>query len=107
GERYKEALRSRRSLRDQPIRTRCGVSIELQGNIELPGEAAVARERGARGIGLYRTEFLSVNRVVPPSEDEQYETYRRVLEAVSALPVTLRTCDICARERLAEHYSAL
>jgi len=94
GERYKEALRSRRSLRDQPIRTRCGVSIELQGNIELPGEAPVALELGARGIGLYRTEFLYVNRVVPPSEDEQYETYRRVLEAVAPLPVTLRTFDI-------------
>jgi phosphotransferase system enzyme I (PtsI) len=94
GERYKDSLKARRSLRDQPLRTRCGVSIELKGNIELPGEAPIALEQGARGIGLYRTEFLYVNRIVPPTEDEQYETYRRVLEAVAPLPVTLRTFDI-------------
>jgi phosphotransferase system enzyme I (PtsI) len=94
GERYRDALRARRSLRDQPIRTRCGVSIELQGNIELPGEATIALELGARGIGLYRTEFLYVNRLDLPSEDEQYETYRRVVEAMAPLPVTLRTFDI-------------
>lgn len=93
-ERYRDALAVRRSLRDRPIRTRCGTPIELKGNIELPGEAPIALEQGARGIGLYRTEFLYVNRSVPPSEDEQYETYRRVLEAVSPLPVTLRTFDI-------------
>jgi phosphoenolpyruvate-protein phosphotransferase (PTS system enzyme I) len=93
-ERYRDTIAARRSLRDQPIRTRCGTSIELKGNIELPGEAPIALEQGARGIGLYRTEFLYVNRSVPPSEDEQYETYRRVLEAVSPLPVTLRTFDI-------------
>jgi phosphotransferase system enzyme I (PtsI) len=94
GERYRDSLKARRSLRDQPIRTRCGVSVELMGNIELPGEAPIALELGARGIGLYRTEFLYVNRLSPPSEDEQYETYRRVLEAVAPLPVTLRTFDI-------------
>jgi phosphotransferase system enzyme I (PtsI) len=93
-ERYRDAINARRSGRDQPIRTRCGVSVELKGNIELPGEAPIALEQGARGIGLYRTEFLYVNRSVPPTEDEQYETYRRVLEAVSPLPVTLRTFDI-------------
>lgn len=93
-ERYRETVVARRSLRDRPILTRCGTSIELKGNIELPGEAPIALEQGARGIGLYRTEFLYVNRSVPPSEDEQYETYRRVLEAVSPLPVTLRTFDI-------------
>jgi len=94
GERYREAARARRGVSDQPIRTRCGVSIDLQGNIELPGEAPIALELGARGIGLYRTEFLYVNRLDLPSEDEQYETYRRVLEAMAPLPVTLRTFDI-------------
>jgi phosphoenolpyruvate-protein phosphotransferase (PTS system enzyme I) len=94
GDRYRDSLKARRSLRDQPIRTACGVSVELKGNIELPGEAPIALEQGARGIGLYRTEFLYVNRMDPPSEDEQYETYRRVLEAVAPLPVTLRTFDI-------------
>jgi phosphotransferase system enzyme I (PtsI) len=93
-DRYKDSLEARRALRDEPILTRCGVPIELKGNIELPGEAPIALEQGARGIGLYRTEFLYVNRVEPPGEDEQYETYRRVLEVVQPLPVTLRTFDI-------------
>jgi phosphotransferase system enzyme I (PtsI) len=93
-ERHREAQNARRSLKDQPILTACGTSIELKGNIELAEEAPIALEQGARGIGLYRTEYLYVNRKELPSEDEQYETYRRVLEAVSPLPVTLRTFDI-------------
>jgi phosphoenolpyruvate-protein phosphotransferase (PTS system enzyme I) len=93
-ERHREAQNARRSLKDQPILTRCGTSIELKGNIELAGEAPIALEQGARGIGLYRTEFLYVNRKDLPSEEEQYETYRRVLESVSPFPVTLRTFDI-------------
>ncbi|HEY3494290.1 MAG TPA: putative PEP-binding protein, partial [Polyangiaceae bacterium] len=92
--RYKDSLEARRAVRDEPILTRCGVPVELKGNIELPGEAPIALEQGARGIGLYRTEFLYVNRSEPPGEDEQYETYRRVLEVVAPLPVTLRTFDI-------------
>jgi len=93
-ERYRAEQDARRGLRDHPILTRCGVSVELMSNIELPGEALTALEQGARGIGLYRTEFLYVNRRDLPSEDEQYETYRTVLEAVAPLPVTLRTFDI-------------
>jgi phosphoenolpyruvate-protein phosphotransferase (PTS system enzyme I) len=92
--RYRGSQEARRALRDEPILTRCGVPVELKGNIELPGEAPIALEQGARGIGLYRTEFLYVNRTEPPGEDEQYETYRRVLEVVAPLPVTLRTFDI-------------
>jgi len=93
-ERYRAEQDARRGLRDQPIATRCGTPIELLANIELPDEALSALEQGARGIGLYRTEFLYVNRRDLPSEDEQYETYRRVLEAMAPLPVTLRTFDI-------------
>ena len=92
--RFSDVARHRREARDRPIRTKCGVTVELRANIELPSEAEVALEQGARGIGLYRTEFLYLDRTEPPSEDEQYETYRRVLEAVSPLPVTLRTFDI-------------
>jgi phosphotransferase system enzyme I (PtsI) len=80
--------------RDRPAATRCGVTIELKANIELPAEAATALEHGAQGIGLYRTEFLFVDRTEPPSEEDQYLVYRRVLEAVSPRPVTLRTFDI-------------
>jgi phosphotransferase system enzyme I (PtsI) len=66
----------------------------LRANIELPAEADVALAHGAEGIGLYRTEFLYVGRSDAPSEEEQYVTYRHVLEAVAPLPVTLRTFDI-------------
>ncbi len=83
-----------RELTDRPLVTRCGVPVELKANIELPSEAVIALDRGARGIGLYRTEFLYVNRSELPSEEEQFATYRQVLEAVAPLPVTLRTFDI-------------
>jgi phosphotransferase system enzyme I (PtsI) len=92
--RFGEIARHRREARDRPIRTRCGQTVELRANIELPSEAEGALEQGARGIGLYRTEFLYLDRSEPPSEDEQYETYRRVVEVLAPLPVTLRTFDI-------------
>ncbi|HEY2409592.1 MAG TPA: phosphoenolpyruvate--protein phosphotransferase [Polyangiaceae bacterium] len=92
--RFSEMARTRRQARDQPMRTRCGVPIELRANIELPSEAVLAMEQGAHGIGLYRTEFLYVDRSDAPNEDEQYETYRRVVEVLAPLPVTLRTFDI-------------
>jgi phosphotransferase system enzyme I (PtsI) len=83
-----------RELRDRPATTRCGVPISLRANIELPAEAAIAVAQGAQGIGLYRTEFVYVDRSEPPSEDEQYQTYRKVVEELAPLPVTLRTFDI-------------
>lgn len=93
-DKYRDAQKARSLVRDRPVLTRCGQAISLKGNIELPGEAALALDQGAQGIGLYRTEFLYVNRKDLPGEDEQFETYRRVLEAVMPLPVTLRTFDI-------------
>jgi phosphotransferase system enzyme I (PtsI) len=92
--RHQATAQARFKHRDRPVVTRCGVPIDLRANIELPVEAEIALGQGARGIGLYRTEFLYVDRLQPPSEDEHYETYRRVLDAVAPLPVTLRTFDI-------------
>jgi phosphoenolpyruvate-protein phosphotransferase (PTS system enzyme I) len=92
--RFSDVARHRREARDRPIRTRCGQTVELRANIELPSEAEGALEQGARGIGLYRTEFLYLDRTEPPTEDEQYEVYRRVAETLAPLPVTLRTFDI-------------
>jgi phosphotransferase system enzyme I (PtsI) len=80
--------------RDRPAVTSCGTEVHLRANIELPTEADIALTQGAQGIGLYRTEFLYVDRTTPPGEDEQYEVYRRVVEAMAPLPVTLRTFDI-------------
>jgi phosphotransferase system enzyme I (PtsI) len=92
--RFKDIQRLRREARDRPSKLGSGELIELRANIELPGEALAALSHGARGIGLYRTEFLYVDRTEPPSEEEQYDTYRRVAEIMNPLSVTLRTFDI-------------
>jgi phosphoenolpyruvate-protein phosphotransferase (PTS system enzyme I) len=93
-ERYRALTSELRALHDRPATTRCGIHIHLRANIELPTEVDGALAHGAEGIGLYRTEFLYVDRPEPPTEDEQYAVYRRVVETVAPLPVTLRTFDI-------------
>ncbi|HVU01894.1 MAG TPA: phosphoenolpyruvate--protein phosphotransferase [Polyangiaceae bacterium] len=93
-ERHLAIARDRQAWRDRACATSCGVPVEVRANIELPAEAHIAMYEGAQGIGLYRTEFLYVDRSHPPTEDEQYGVYRQVLETVSPLPVTLRTFDI-------------
>lgn len=92
--RFRDTARLRREARDRPITLKSGELIELRANIELPSEALGALSHGARGVGLYRTEFLYVDRSEPPTEEEQYETYRKVAEIMNPLPVTLRTFDI-------------
>jgi phosphotransferase system enzyme I (PtsI) len=80
--------------RDMPCITACGTRISLKANVELPAEATLAIEHGAEGIGLYRTEFLYVDRATLPSEEEQYDVYRAIVQTVSPRPVVLRTFDI-------------
>ena len=80
--------------RDTPCMTACGTRISLKANVELPAEATLAVEHGAEGIGLYRTEFLYVDRATLPSEEEQYAVYRSIVQTVSPRPVVLRTFDI-------------
>ena len=92
--RYQAVAACLRQFKDRPTQTQCGVPIELRANIEFPDEAPIAIQEGARGIGLYRTEFLCLNRSTPPEESEQYGSYRRIVEAVRPLPVTLRTFDL-------------
>ena len=82
------------SARHAPCVTADGVSLALRANVELPAEAILAVDHGAQGIGLYRTEFLYIDRTTQPGEDEQYEVFRAIVEAVSPQPVTLRTFDI-------------
>jgi len=82
------------AARHMPASTRDGVALDLKANVELPAEAILAVDHGARGIGLYRTEFLYIDRTSQPSEQEQYEVYRAIVEAVSPHPTTLRTFDI-------------
>ena len=73
-----------------------GALIELHANIELPQDAAEVKESGATGIGLFRSEFMFLNRNDLPGEDEQFEGYRRVTVAMDGLPVTIRTLDLGA-----------
>ncbi|TAJ16868.1 MAG: phosphoenolpyruvate--protein phosphotransferase [Rugosibacter sp.] len=89
-----------------------GELIELHANIELPQDAERAKEVGADGVGLFRSEFLFMNRDELPDEDEQYEAYRRVVKVFSSKPVTIRTLDIGAdkearalRNRAGDHLS--
>jgi phosphotransferase system enzyme I (PtsI) len=94
---YLSFERSLEELRDLPAVTRDGVRVQLLGNIEFPHEAAHAVEKGAEGIGLYRSEFLYLGRETDPTEDDHYEAYCRVLEALPAgAPLTIRTLDIGA-----------
>ncbi len=79
---------------DLPAETADGVGIRLEANVEFVSEAAGAIACGAMGIGLYRTEFLYINRTDLPGEDEQYEVYRSLVETVAPRPVTVRTFDI-------------
>jgi phosphoenolpyruvate-protein phosphotransferase (PTS system enzyme I) len=84
-------------LRHTPAVTLDGEKVELLANIELPGDARVALEAGATGIGLFRSEFLFMNRSSElPGEDEQYEAYREVVQTMKGLPVTIRTIDVGA-----------
>ncbi len=83
-----------------PSATLDRVAIELHANIELPAEAPGALEAGAAGIGLFRTEFLFMNRDELPDEDEQYEAYAQTVIAMKGRPVTIRTIDAGADKAL-------
>ena len=71
-----------------------GTKVSLLANIGSPDEAAAAVALGARGVGLFRTEFLFLERATPPSEDEQTAAYRSVVEAFDGSPVTIRLLDV-------------
>jgi len=77
-----------------PAVTRDGLDVTLLANIGGPGESARAVELGARGVGLFRTEFLFLERTAPPSEEEQLTAYRAVVEAFAPHPVTIRLLDV-------------
>jgi phosphoenolpyruvate-protein phosphotransferase (PTS system enzyme I) len=87
-------------LRHTPAVTLDGQAVELLANIELPGDARAALDAGAQGVGLFRSEFLFMNRDALPDEDEQYEAYRQAVHAMQGLPVTIRTVDVGADKPL-------
>ena len=88
-------------LKFSPTQTLCGTRIELCANIELPDDARAAVESGATGVGLFRTEFLFMNhKNRMPEEEEQFSAYRRAVELMNGLPVTIRTIDVGADKPL-------
>ena len=82
------------AIRDLPARTLDGVEVRLEANVEFPEEAATARLHGAEGIGLFRSEYLLGRGLRWPSEDQQLDVYRRLLEQMHPHPVTVRTWDV-------------
>jgi len=88
-------------LRHTPAVTLDGHPIELLANIELPSDAQAVLDAGAVGVGLFRSEFLFMNRAGHlPGEEEQYEAYSKVVKSLAGLPVTIRTVDIGADKQL-------
>jgi phosphotransferase system enzyme I (PtsI) len=85
-----------RRLRTKPAMTIDGQEVELLANIELPDDLPQTIESGAGGIGLFRSEFLFLNREGLPTEDEQFEAYREVAQGMGGKPVTIRTFDLGA-----------
>ncbi len=98
-ERWKKRReKARRALLERgfegPVKTQDGHRVVTLANIELPLETEACKRAHCEGIGLYRTEYLFLNRTTPPAEEEQYEAYRGVLERMSGMPVTIRTLDL-------------
>jgi len=87
-------------LADTPAVSRDAIPITLMANIELPEDIKVVSHSSASGVGLYRTEFLFMNRIEPPDEDEQYEVYMSVIEALGGRPLTIRTLDMGADKHI-------
>ena len=83
-------------LKTAPAATLDGTPVQLYANIELPSDVETVKASGATGIGLFRSEFLFMNRRDLPDEDEQYEAYRDVVQHMKGMPVTIRTLDIGA-----------
>ncbi|CAH9019607.1 phosphoenolpyruvate--protein phosphotransferase [Candidatus Nitrosacidococcus sp. I8] len=100
---YQKRLIGLNKLRNQRAITLEGTTINLEANIELPEELPLVTQAGAEGIGLYRTEFLYINRTSLPDEEEQLEAYTRVIHALNGSPVTIRTIDLGADKTVDDH----
>jgi phosphoenolpyruvate-protein phosphotransferase (PTS system enzyme I) len=95
-----------RQLKSAKSETIDGVAVQLFANIELPGDVPMALDCGAEGIGLFRTEFLFLDRGDMPDEREQYEAYKKVVKGMAGRPVTIRTFDLGADKDLYPEASA-
>ena len=90
-----------RDLVREPAVTLDGHRVCLSANIESPADAEAVKANGAEGVGLFRTEYLFINREVPPSEEQQYQAYSEAARALKPLPVVIRTLDLGGDKLLA------
>ncbi len=95
-EQLSRLVKDLQNLRELPAITLDGVRVQLFGNIEFPHEATACVDKGAEGIGLYRTEFLYLTGKSEPSEQEQFEAYKQVVERMGGRTVVIRTLDLGA-----------
>ncbi|MFY9174889.1 MAG: phosphoenolpyruvate--protein phosphotransferase [Peptococcia bacterium] len=101
GEEYSRFLQELAQLKDLPCETQCcGRRVEIAANIGTPNDVEGALANGAEGIGLYRTEFLYMDRDSLPSEEEQFAAYKEVVETMAPKPVIIRTLDIGGDKKL-------
>ena len=89
-------------LRDLPAETVDGVRVQIRGNIEFPEEVEQCMRRGSDGIGLYRTEFLYLTSQHEPSEEDHYQAYSKVIDALDGKPMVVRTLDLGSDKMLTE-----
>lgn len=96
----KRRLTELKALKGKPAITLDGKTIRLHANIELPEDIPFVKKAAADGVGLYRTEFLYMNRADTPDEEEQYRAYRHVVKSLKGAPVTIRTFDLGADKQV-------
>jgi phosphoenolpyruvate-protein phosphotransferase (PTS system enzyme I) len=92
--------RSLDKLRDEPALSLDGIEITLHANIELSEDIRAMHRVGASGVGLYRTEYLFMNRDTPPDEEEQYQSYRHTIKRLKGAPLTIRSLDVGADKEI-------
>jgi phosphotransferase system enzyme I (PtsI) len=102
---YRNYLKHLTSLRHTPAETLDGQSIHLQANIEVKEDIRALKQVGAEGVGLYRTEFLFLDRTQAADEEEQLQNYRSVIRALKGKPLTIRTLDLGADKECPNGYS--
>ncbi|MCX5655864.1 MAG: phosphoenolpyruvate--protein phosphotransferase [Planctomycetota bacterium] len=95
-ERYRRMEKALGDLRDLPAVTLDGHEVKLWGNMEFPHDVETCLARGASGIGLYRTEFLYLDRDCDPTEEDHFQAYAEAIDLLKGRPITIRTCDLGA-----------
>lgn len=99
---HEYAERELELLRDLPAQTADGYELLLRANLDTPADISQAQKNGASGVGLMRTEFLFMNRTVPPTEEEQFRIYKEMVEGMAPASVMIRTLDV-GGDKLVDH----